>query len=122
VLHRHCAIDECQRERRRLAQKARRAQHGGPAVLSAERKKHRAKYMASYREEHAVYRRRERGAAHRRRVVTEAGSNDEPARLYVASRPGEAIRLRVVTEAGRSIELGAAVTSEILGRVVTEAG
>ena len=121
MLHQHCARDECQRERRRLAQKARRAKQGS-LVLGATRKKFRSEYMAVYRQEHARYRRRQRDAARRRRVVTEAGSNDEPARLYVASRPGEAIRLRVVTEAGRSIELGAKATSEILGRVVTEAG
>ena len=70
--HLHCAKDECQSERKRLAQKARRAKQGCP-VLGPKRKRIRAGYMAAYRQEHAAYRRRERDAARRRRVVTEAG-------------------------------------------------
>lgn len=112
-----CGLVECQRERRRLAQKKRRAEKGVPPLSSASRTK-RADYMQGYRRSHEGYRRREREAAARRRakspaerVVTEAGLADQPAMVYVLPGPGGSIRLRVATDAGWSATFDVAEAS-----------
>lgn len=128
--HRFCERADCQRERRRLAQKKRRAEKGVPPLSDASRA-HRAEYMRAYREERTDYREREREAAARRRsegtappgrVVTEAGLDGQPARVYVVRGPESGIRLRFVTEAGWSAILGVTEVSAGAGAVVTEAG
>ena len=109
--HVWCARTECQRVRRCRAQKARRKRKRGeerkpPSAVTRQR---RAAYMKGYREGRPEYRRAEREARKRRRdaqrleasVVTEAGSKDAAAELYVVDGPGTVTRLRVVTARGR---------------------
>ena len=102
--HLWCRKTECQRERKRRAQQARRAKAKG-AEPSAAAKKTRAGFMRRYRARHAKYRRRERAARKRRRssAVTEAGSNDAAAKLYVVDDPVFGTQLRAVTAAGRTV-------------------
>ena len=106
--HHYCAAAECQRERRRLAQRARRA--CSPAPPSEASRASAAAYMKSYRESHAPYRQREREAAERRR--NEAGSSDLPAKVYLVSGPGSAVRLRVVSEGGLVVTMKTDAPSE----------
>lgn len=111
--HAWCRKVVCQRERKGRTQRARRAEAGAGAreVLSSAAKQGRAAYMRGYRETHAEYRERERGARVRRRAaararaVTEAGSNDAAAVVYVVDDPGAGTRLRVVTASGRVVTI-----------------
>jgi hypothetical protein len=128
--HRFCEQADCQRERRRLSQRERRFKKGVPRLSGASRL-HRAEYMRAYRDERAGYREREREAAARRRgrglappepVVTEAGLEVEPARVYVVRGAEGAIRLRVVTDAGWSATACVADVYIDARAVVTEAG
>lgn len=97
--HGYCPEADCQRERRRAAQQARRARDGRPP-LSATGKASHAACMRSCRRETARIQREE--------SVTEAGfGSAEPARVYVVRGPGPAVRLRVVSEAGMDVVVDA---------------
>lgn len=126
--HTYCAKRACQRERRRLAQSARRQKErtkrpaGEKARPSKTWLRERAAYMKRYREEHPGYRARERLRRSRLRhpdaqavaaVVTEAGqSNHEPARVYLVTGPTSEARLHVVTATGRTMIVRAETATE----------
>ncbi len=130
--HRFCRGAECQRRRRQLAQKARRARSGIPPP-SQVGKRRRADYMREYRERHPQYRDRERELAEARRrgtsagedeerVVTEAGLTECAAEVYLVTGLQGGLGLRVVGEAGKTITLGPVGTWGASPGVVTEAG
>jgi hypothetical protein len=149
-VHRYCAKRACQRERRRLAQRARRQKKRTERVARAKARpsktwrRERAAYMKSYREEHPGYRARERFRRSRGRpdavgltsAVTEAGqSSQELARVYVVTGSTPEILVRVVTATGRTLTVRAETATEagsralsverrspVAGRAVTEAG
>lgn len=111
--HRYCLSEPCQRERRRLAQKARREhERQERARPSRTSRRSRADYMRDYRRHNAAYRERERlRAAARRR---------DAAALEVADLASG----RVVTSLHVPIPTSGtgALTDPASGRVVTEAG
>lgn len=106
-----CGAATCQRERRRRAQRARRAKvradERQPRSTAAKRA--HAAYMAAYRARDPGYRERERvarkrlraAARDRARAVSEAGSTDAAAAVYVDEDAEGGTRLRVVTRTGR---------------------
>lgn len=114
--HRYCSNEECQKERRRLAQGKRRARkrQGGKAgkrqgaPMSTAGKRLRATYMREYRRQHLGYRQREMELARARRqpasapVTTppEAASGAVPADVYVTTDEQGGVALRLVTRAG----------------------
>ncbi len=109
--HTYCPKVECQRERRRAAQQARRARDGRAPLSDAGKASHAACMRSCRREAARIL--REEGS------VTEAGFGDEePARVYVVRGPGPEVRLRLVTRAGVDVVIDA---KEASGRV-TEAG
>lgn len=116
--HRFCRSVDCQRERRRVAQEARRA--ACSSGLSTTGKAAWAAYMKRYREAHAAYREREREAARRRR--NEAGSSCVPAKVYLLPGPGAELRVRVVSEAGLAVTMGTGVSSARRSERRNEAG
>lgn len=99
--HSYCPKSECQRERRRVGQLARRARDGRPELSDAGKAHHTA-YMRSYR-------RRRKGyvAEACAESVREAGFVGEPARVFVVRGPGPSIRLRVVTYSGADVVVDA---------------
>ncbi len=119
--HAFCREPDCQRERRRAAQRRRRSGQGRSW-------ENRAAYMRQYRAARPGYRkadaagrqarrRRERaeakraearraeaGRAEAKRAVTEAGLEPCRAEVYLSRRLGE-VELRAVTEAGFTLKL-----------------
>lgn len=109
--HAYCAKVECQRERRRAAQQARRTRDGRAPLSEAGKASHAACMRACRREAARILREDE--------SVTEAGfDGEEPARVYVVRGPGPEVRLRLVTRAGVDVVIDAKEASER----VTEAG
>lgn len=77
---------------------------------SAAARRAHAAYMAAYRANDPQYRERERVArkalrARRERAVSEAGSNEAAAEVYVDDDDAVGTRLRVVTPAGRVVTI-----------------
>jgi hypothetical protein len=106
--HRYCAAVECQRERRRLAQRDRRSRALEPSVAT---KAAQAAYMRTYRDDHPDYRASEREAACERRRRNEAGSSDQPARVYLVLGRGSVVEVRVVSDDGLAVTMSAAEAS-----------
>lgn len=104
--HSYCSKSECQRERRRVGQLARRARDGRPPLSDAG-KAHHTVYMRSYRR---------RGSASEAEAceesVREAGFAGEPASVFVVRGPGPSIRLRVVTSSGADVVVDAIQATE----------
>ncbi len=138
--HRCCVKARCQRERRRLAQRARRRDGRAASAATPVREqarpskawlKRRAAYMRTYRKRRPAYRERERerlrqgrlrrrGAEASSGVVTEAGlSNHEPAMVYLVTGPKSEVRLRAVTATGRSVMLSVETATEAGSRALT---
>ena len=114
--HRFCRARACQRERKRRAQKQRRASEVGGRAS-------RAEYMRRYRAQRPDYRQREAERAAARRAQARAPSPPE----VVAPSPGAAAALpasvkvvgapawpevQVVTEAGVTLRLAVEVACE----------
>jgi len=111
--HLWCGKAGCQRERKRRAQRARRAKgEVREAPGMAARQKHAA-FMKAYRRDRPAYRERERvarkrlraAAKHRWSAVSEAGSIGTAATVYVDEDPEAGTRLRVVTANGRVVTI-----------------
>ncbi len=104
--HAFCREPDCQRERRRAAQRRRRSGQGRSWES-------RAVYMRQYRAARPGYRRadaagrqarRRRERAEVERAVTEAGFEPCRAKVYLSQRLGE-VELQAVTEAGFTLKL-----------------
>ena len=113
-IHHFCSKAECQRERRRRAQKLRRVECPLPSTATS--RKEWAARMQAYRQAHPDFQEHERVAALERRLARrdEAGSSDTPATVYLSSGPGAGVTLRVVGEAGKSVTIHAEGASVLL--------
>lgn len=117
--HHFCAKLDCQRERRRLNQQARRASAVDDEPSRAGRAE-RAAYMRAYRARHEGYRQREQEGARRRR--NEAGSTPLLARVYLVPGRGPELRVRVVSDAGLAVTVRGEATSGLCLERRNEAG
>jgi hypothetical protein len=108
--HHFCSKLDCQRERRRLNQRARRTSAVDDEPSRAGRAE-RAAYMRAYRAAHEGYRQREQEGARRRR--NEAGSTPLPARVYLLPGRGPELRVRVVSDAGLAVTVRGDATSRL---------
>lgn len=106
--HQFCAKLDCQRERRRLNQQARRTSAVDDEPSRTARDE-RAAYMQAYRAAHEGYREREKEGARRRR--NEAGSTPVPAKVYLVPGRGPELRVRVVSDAGLAVTVRGDATS-----------